>query len=108
MAYYIDRVLGEHERQLGKYFGDVITSVCSDHEGVPMMGQFPRVWTPELPEAFARIKGYRLEPFLPLLFHEGGKLTEKVRCDYLDVLAELYAVNYWGQVSQWLGQRGSC
>ena len=105
VACYIDRVLGEHERQLGKHFGDVITSVCSDHEGVPMMGQFPRVWTPELPEAFARIKGYRLEKFLPLLFHEGGKRTEKVRCDYLDVLAELYAVNYWGQVSRWLSER---
>jgi len=105
VAYYVDRVLGEHERQFAPYFGDVITSVVSDHEGVPMVGQFPRFWTPELPEAFARIKGYRLEEFLPLLFHEGGKLTEKVRCDYLDVLAELYAVNYWGQVSGWLAER---
>ena len=105
VAYYIDRVLGEHERQLGPYFGDVITSVVSDHEGVPMVGQFPYFWTPELPQAFTRIKGYRLEKFLPLLFHEGGKMTEKVRCDYLDVLAELYAVNYWGQVSQWLAER---
>ena len=26
-------------------------------------------------------------------------------CDYLDVLAELYAKNYWGQVSQWLAER---
>jgi hypothetical protein len=105
VAYYIDRVLGQHERQLGAYFGDVITSVVSDHEGVPMTGQFPYFWTPELPQAFARIKGYRLAKFLPLLFHEGGKHTEKVRCDYLDVLAELYAVNYWDQVSQWLGER---
>jgi hypothetical protein len=102
VAEYIRMVLDEHYKQFKPYFGSVITSVVSDHEG-----EYGHriAWTPGLFDTFARMKGYRLEKYLPLLPYEGGKLTEKVRCDYLDVVSELYAVNYWGQVSDWLKER---
>jgi len=102
VAEYIRMVLDEHYKQFKPYFGSVITSVVSDHEG-----EYGHriAWTPGLFDTFAKMKGYRIEKYLPLLPYDGGKLTEKVRCDYLDVVAELYAVNYWGQVSDWLKER---
>ena len=103
VATYIEMVLEEHYKQFKPYFGTVIKSVVSDHEG-----EYGHriAWTPGLFDTFAKMKGYRLEKYLPLLAYEGGRMTEKVRCDYFDVVAELYAVNYWKQSSDWLKQRG--
>ncbi|MBI5281895.1 MAG: hypothetical protein HY858_09455 [Candidatus Solibacter usitatus] len=100
---YIERVLGEQYRRFKPYFGNVIPSAVSDHEGE--IG-YRIAWTDGLFEKFERAKAYRLEKFLPLLAFEGERMTEKVRCDYMDVIAELYATNYWGQVSGWLKERG--
>ncbi len=102
VAEYIRMVLDEHYQQFKPYFGSVITSVVSDHEG-----EYGHriAWTPGLFDTFEKMKGYRIEKYLPLLPYNGGKLTEKVRCDYLDVVSELYAVNYWGQVNDWLKER---
>ncbi|MBI5085498.1 MAG: hypothetical protein HZB13_12975 [Acidobacteria bacterium] len=103
VALYIERVLNEQYRRFKPYFGSVIPSAVSDHEGE--IG-YRIAWTDGLFDIFERAKGYRLEKYLPLLAFDGGRMTEKVRCDYMDVIAELYATNYWGQVSGWLQQRG--
>ena len=55
-------------------------------------------WTPRLFEAFRRKAGYDLEPYLPALVYDIGPKTEKVRCDYLDVISDLYSNSFFKQV----------
>jgi len=42
-------------------------------------------------ETFRNKAGYDLEPFLPALVYDIGHKTEKVRCDYLDTISDLYS-----------------
>ena len=95
---FLDLVHEQYFRRYGEYFGTTIDSIYSDHEG-----DFGAriAWTPTLFEEFQRHKGYDLRRFVPLLLFEGGKRTPKIRCDYLDVVSELYANAYFRQVSAW-------
>ncbi|MCC7496111.1 MAG: hypothetical protein IT160_00950, partial [Bryobacterales bacterium] len=79
-------------------FGTTIDSFYSDHEG-----DYGRriAWTPLLFETFRKMKGYDLRPHLPVLMFDGGKITPKVRCDYMDVVSELYTRSYMKQVGDW-------
>ncbi len=81
-----------------EYFGSTIDSFFTDHEG-----DFGRriAWTPRFFEEFQRMKGYDMRKFLPVLSYESGKVTPKIRCDYLDVISELYSQSYMKQVSDW-------
>ncbi len=81
-----------------EHFGTTIDSFYTDHEG-----DYGRriAWTPTLFEAFQKMKGYDARKLFPALSFESGKITPKLRCDYLDVVSELYAVNYMKQVTDW-------
>lgn len=100
---YIRLVHTQYERHIGRYFGKTIDSFYSDHEGDY---GYRIAWTPGLFDRFRQAKGYDLRPWLPLLLLEGGPRTPKVRCDYLDLIGELYASSYFEQVSRWLEARG--
>ncbi len=93
-----------HERyyKLGpEHFGTTIDSFYSDHEG-----DYGRriAWTPEFFETFQKMKGYDMRRYLPALMFDSGRITPKVRCDYLDVVSELYTNNYFKQVGDWCEQ----
>ncbi len=79
-------------------FGNTVDSIFTDHEG-----DYGRriAWTPRLMDEFRQTKGYDLRKFLPVLSYEAGKPTPKIRCDFLDVISELYAENYMKQVADW-------
>ncbi|MBL8242359.1 MAG: hypothetical protein JNM66_33345 [Bryobacterales bacterium] len=79
-------------------FGTTVDSIFTDHEG-----DYGRriAWTPALMAEFRMSKGYDLRKMLPVLSYEAGKPTPKVRCDYLDVVSELYANHYMKQVAEW-------
>ncbi|HNY38814.1 MAG TPA: glycosyl hydrolase [Bryobacteraceae bacterium] len=81
-----------------EHFGTTIDSIFTDHEG-----DYGRriAWTPRFFEEFKRMKGYDIRKFLPVLSFDGGTVTPKIRCDYLDVVSELYANNYMRQVAEW-------
>jgi hypothetical protein len=83
-------------------FGSTIDSIFSDHEG-----DYGRriAWTPRLFAEFQRRKGYDLRKVLPVLSFESGKKSPKIRCDYLDVVSELYANSYMRQVAEWCEKR---
>ena len=55
-------------------------------------------WTSELLDAFQKRKGYDLRTRLPLLYHDGGAETAKVRDDFWEVVGDLFADNYFGQI----------
>jgi hypothetical protein len=80
------------------HFGTTIDSFYTDHEG-----DYGRriAWTPLFFEEFRKLKGYDIRKYFPALSYESGKMTPKVRCDYLDVVSELYGRNYMKQVTDW-------
>ena len=62
-------------------------------------------WTQDLPEAFARLRGYDPVPKLPLLFFEGSG-SEKIRHDYWRTLTELFSERYMKQIYDWCEDNG--
>jgi hypothetical protein len=95
---YLDLSYEEYYRRFGEHFGSTMDSTYVDHEG----DYGHRIaWTPRLFETFSRLKGYDLRKELPLLMYDGGKRTPKVRCDYLDVVSELYYQSFFKQVTDW-------
>jgi hypothetical protein len=95
---FIELYYEEFYRRHGKYFGTSLPATFADHEG-SYGGKL--AWTPRLFETFRRRKGYDLERFLPGLDHDIGARSEKVRCDYLDVVSELYSNSFFKQVNDW-------
>jgi hypothetical protein len=100
---FIELYYEEFYRRHGKYFGATMPATFADHEG-SYGGKL--AWTPRLFETFRRRKGYDLEPFLPGLDHDIGIGSEKVRCDYLDVVSELYSTSFFKQVNDWCQRHG--
>jgi hypothetical protein len=100
---FLDLTYEQYYKRFGEYFGSVIDASYADHEG----SYGSRIaWTPVLFDTFRASKGYDLRKYLPLLIHEGGRRTPKVRCDYLDTVSELYSTNFFGQVAEWCRARG--
>ncbi|MDT7815555.1 MAG: hypothetical protein QOJ42_5471 [Acidobacteriaceae bacterium] len=58
-------------------------------------------WTPDLPAAFRRRRGYDLLPHLPELVAGGSAEAEKVRHDWGKTLTELVDENYLSQINAW-------
>jgi len=95
---FIDLYYEEFYRRYGEYFGNVFPATFADHEG-SYGGTIG--WTPRLFETFRRKTGYSLEPFLPALVYDIGVKTEKVRCDYVDTVSDLYSTSFFAQVNDW-------
>jgi len=95
---FLDLSYEQYYRRFKEHFGTTMDSSYADHEG----DYGNRIaWTPGFFETFQKTKGYDLRKYLPLLMVDGGKLTPKIRCDYLDVISELYARSFFKQVSDW-------
>ncbi len=95
---FIEIYYEEFHRRYGEYFGNTLPATFADHEG-SYGGTIG--WTPRLFEAFRRKAGYDLESHLPALAYDVGPKTEKVRCDYLDVVSALYSDSFFKQVTDW-------
>jgi hypothetical protein len=95
---YLDLSYEQYYRRFPDHFGKTFDSTYADHEGDY---GYRIAWTPQLFDTFRKMKGYDLRTELPLLFIDGGKRTPKVRCDYLDVVSQLYADSFFKQVADW-------
>jgi hypothetical protein len=95
---FIEVYYEEFYRRYGEYFGNVLAARFADHEGT-YGGKL--AWTPRLFETFPRMKGYDLEPLLGALTYDVGPKSEKIRCDYQDVISELYTTSFFKQVNEW-------
>jgi hypothetical protein len=98
VAEYIKIYYEEFYRRHGRHFGKALPVTFADHEGT-YGGRLP--WTPRLFESFHAKVGYELVPLLPALTYDIGPRTEKVRCDLLDTVSELYSSNFWQQITDW-------
>lgn len=63
-------------------------------------------WTEDLPEQFARFKGYGFFDKLPALFMDVGPETSKLRMDWEDVQIHLTELRYFKPVYLWHYERG--
>ena len=95
---YIDLTLGEFDRRFKEYVGSTLNFVMLDSEG--SFGG-PIVWTPGFFETFQRRKHYDIRRFLPVLSHDAGAVTPKIRNDYFEVVSDLFVQNFWKPVADW-------
>lgn len=101
IAKFIKLYYEEFYKRYSQYFGNAMPATFADHEG-SYGDKLP--WTPRLFETFRRKAGYELIPRLPGLTYDIGQLTEKLRCDLLDTVSELYSDSFWKQVGDWCKQ----
>ncbi|MBC7288933.1 MAG: hypothetical protein H5T86_13025 [Armatimonadetes bacterium] len=85
----------------GEEFGATIEGIFTDEPSMNFNEPQAAPWTPRLPGEFEWRKGYQLLPVLPALFEDMGPLTAKIRCDFYDVVSELYSENFFGQIYRW-------
>ena len=95
---YIDVTLGEFARRFPEYLGSTFKYIVLDSEG--SFGG-PIVWTPEFFTTFQAKTGYDFHKYLPLLVHDGGPITAKIRNDYYQVVSDLWISNFWKPLTDW-------
>ncbi len=99
---FIDLVYGEFARRFPQHLGSTIKFFVSDHEGA-YGAVLP--FTPALWAVFQKRHGYDLRMFLPLVDRSTPRAA-KVRQDYLDTVAYLYATSFVGQITEWCRRHG--
>lgn len=62
-------------------------------------------WADGLPQKFIEMKGYDIRTCLPDLVIPGDK-AGRTRCDYYDVVAQMYKENYHGRLRDWCESHG--
>ncbi|MER3474605.1 MAG: hypothetical protein C4335_11370 [Armatimonadota bacterium] len=62
-------------------------------------------WVDDLPEQFRKRKGYDLLPHLESLYTDTGD-HRGVRCDFYEVVAQMVAERYFGQIQDWCRRHG--
>jgi len=98
---YVDLTIGEFARRFPEYVGSTLKYIVLDSEG--SFGG-PIVWTPAFFESFQAKKGYDFRKYLPLLVHDGGPITAKIRNDYYGIVSDLFVHNFWAPISDWGAQ----
>ncbi len=93
-----------HEKYYERYaddFGKTITGVFNDETRFC----HSLVWSEDFAKEFAARKGYSINHSIYKLIlpdEDSGRL----RCDYFDVLADLYKENYFGVLHKWCSDHG--
>lgn len=96
MKAFIQFTHEEYRLRFPDYLGDVITAAFTDEPPADTPG-----WSRRFLDEFEQRKGYALKPFLPLLWHEAGRMSAQARLDYQDVLGQLYEESFFGQLQRW-------
>ena len=100
---WIEYVLGKYEQKLGGHLGDTLKVFGTDEWPV-LRGNI--AFSDSLVETFKDKKGYDPVPLLPGLFHDTGSQTDKIRCDYYEVMASMLEENLYQPFADWLHKRG--
>jgi hypothetical protein len=94
--------------ELGKRFEAIFTdepSLMTTYIQPPADALPALPWVDDLPAQFKRRKGYDLMPHLESLYTDTGDYRG-VRCDFYEVVAQLLAERYLGQIQQWCRKHG--
>ncbi len=96
---------GEYDQRVKTHVGKTVVGTFQDelvthhHYGFP---PFSGTFVAE----FQKRRGYDLVPRLGALFHDAGDLTDKVRCDYFEVLVQLFEEAFYRPYFDWHEERG--
>lgn len=90
-----DHAPGQSAKGLNYFFHDELKFGVGD-----------RIWTDDLPEEFAKRKGYDLFDALPAMFEDIGPATPKYRLDFMDVKMQLAQERYFIPIFNWHSSRG--
>ncbi|MBQ7032234.1 MAG: hypothetical protein IJN25_01015 [Clostridia bacterium] len=94
-----------YKRHLGEHLGKTVKAVFTDEPGV---GRVP--WSPELPGIFQKRYGYDLLDVLEYITapqeNDVDKVGRKARMDFWDLVAELFAKNYFLKIRTWCRENG--
>jgi hypothetical protein len=94
---------GVYEARVGEFMGDSLQAYLQD-EILAVNGNI--LWSTALAERFTAEKRYDPIPHLAGLFHDIGDLTDKIRCDYYEVMSAMLEDNLYRPMSQWNRDRG--
>jgi len=109
---YLDRAVADRwcEVHLGAFaerFPDLLGNTLEAYgpdEMYVLRGNI--LFSPALLDRFRREKGYDPLPNLAGLFLDIGALTDKIRCDYYEVMVSLLDENFYRPIAEWLHERG--
>jgi hypothetical protein len=99
------RVLTPISRYVEAFFTDEPSLI---NAYVPKGREYPPTlpWHRRLPGEFLARKGYDLLPHRESLFVDTGETDRKIRCDFYEVVADLFAETYFGALQQWCNRHG--
>ena len=90
----------QYKQAVGSEFGNVVMGFRSDE---PAYYRTP--WTPDLPAAFERRKGYDVRPYLAAFFTPTmSDEIRRVKADYWDVWTDMYRDNFFRIIADWCAQ----
>jgi hypothetical protein len=87
-----------YKEMFGQEFGKTVLGFFGDEPDYT--GFIP--WTPKLLDTFRELKGYDLQPYIPLFF--APKLTDeakRAKADYWDVWSGIFRDSFYGVQAEW-------
>ncbi len=102
-ARYLEIYWQEHEERLREFIPGTL-SLYGQDELYVLNGNI--LYAPNLVERFRVEKGYDPAPRLVGLFHDIGGFTDKIRCDYYEVMSALVEENLHKPLCEWHEERG--
>jgi len=100
---WLGMLLGAYDEELGDFVGETLQAHGTDEVFV-LNGSI--LYSPALFDRFKTEKGYDPAPYLIGLFHDIGRMTDKIRCDYYDLMSSMVEENLYAPLSQGLEKRG--
>ena len=100
---WLELLAGTCEEKLGEYVGTTLKA-CGTDEMLVLNGNL--FYSRSLFDRFVAEKGYDPAPFLVGLFRDIGATTDRIRCDYHEVLSAMVEENLYARLSRGLQERG--
>ena len=90
-------------RKFGGKFGNVIPGIFCDEPNYRHCTREAKShpWTLAIPEKFQAKYGYDLLDFMPELFYPMPEVFKRSRCNYYDLLTELFVTSYSKTIGEW-------
>lgn len=113
-ACFVELTHERYRQSVGRYFGDPIRFVFSDHPYAGFYDWAERrspvgnslLFHEGLPAAFETDHGYPLRDALPALVGPVGGRTARFRCHFFDSFGRLGRESYWGTIARWAHANG--
>ena len=98
----VAKLWGPYLERMPEFIGNTFKGYVQDEMDV-LQGDI--VYSATLLERFVADKSYDPRPELAALFHDIGRRTDKVRCDYYEIMSALLEENVYARLSQWHEER---